>query len=148
LLRDPRGFTANLWTRDWHKRVTILTVMQNADNELALEWRGGRMRSLVPSGVDPVPVSLPQADAAGRAVAQVSGGRAYTTVLESVFGIGATAHILGGAVLGEVVDAQQRVPAYPGLRIMDGSVVPENIGVNPSWTITALAERACAKWLG
>ena len=148
LLRDPRGFTANLWTRDWHKRVTILTVMQNADNELALEWRGGRMRSVLPAGVDPVPVSLPQADAAGRAVAAVSGGRAYTTVLESVFGIGATAHILGGAVLGEVVDSQQRVTGYPGLRIMDGSVVPENIGVNPSWTITALAERACAKWLG
>lgn len=147
LVRDPRGFTANLWTRDWHKRVTILTVMQNADNEMALEWRGGRMRSRIPDGVPPVPVSLPQADAAGRAVAQASGGRAYTTLLESVFGVGATAHILGGAVLGEVVDDQHRVAGYEGLRIMDGSVVPENIGVNPSWTITALAERACAKWL-
>ncbi len=146
LLRDPRGFTANLWARDWHKRVTILTVMQNADNEMALEWRGGRMRSVLPDGVEPVPVSLPQADAAGRAVAEVSGGRAYTTLLESVLGIGATAHILGGAVLGEVVDAEHRVLGYDGLRIMDGSVVPENIGVNPSWTITALAERACAQW--
>jgi cholesterol oxidase len=146
LLRDPAGSTANLWTRDWHKRVTILTVMQNADNEMALEWRG-RLRSVLPPGAEPVPVSLPQADAAGRAVAEVSGGRAYTTVLESVFGVGATAHILGGAVLGEVVDEDHQVFGYPGLRIMDGSVVPENIGVNPSWTITALAERACERWL-
>jgi cholesterol oxidase len=147
LVRDPRGFTANVWARDWHKRVTILTVMQNADNEMALQWRRGRMRSVLPEGVEPVPVSLPQADAAGRAVAAVSGGRAYTTLMESVLGVGATAHILGGAVLGEVVDAEHRVLGYEGLRIMDGSVVPENIGVNPSWTITALAERACAHWL-
>jgi len=66
--------------------------------------------------------------------------------------MGATAHILGGAVLGAdpdaaVVDADHRVFGYDGLRVMDGSVVPENIGVNPSWTITALAERACERWL-
>lgn len=78
--------TANAWTKDWHKRVTILTVMQNAENEMALEYRGGRLRSVLPPGVEPVPVHLPQADAAGQAVAKVSGGTAYTTVLESLFG--------------------------------------------------------------
>jgi cholesterol oxidase len=152
LARHPVRSTANMWTRDWHKRVTILTVMQNADNEMALEYRGRRLRSAVPAGVEPVPVSLPQADAAGQAMAEVSGGTAYTTMLESLLGMGATAHILGGAVLGPdadhgVVDADHRVFGYEGLRVMDGSVVPENIGVNPSWTITALAERACARWL-
>ncbi|MEI2716125.1 MAG: GMC family oxidoreductase [Candidatus Nanopelagicales bacterium] len=95
---------------------------------------------------------MPQADAAGAAVARASGGRAYTTVLESLLGIGATAHILGGAVMAPtadtgVVDADHRVFGYDNLRIMDGSVVPENIGVNPSWTITALAERAAERWL-
>jgi len=85
-------------------------------------------------------------------VARASGGRAYTTVLESLLGIGATAHILGGAVMAPtadtgVVDADHRVFGYDNLRIMDGSVVPENIGVNPSWTITALAERAAERWL-
>jgi cholesterol oxidase len=156
MLRHPGIATANARARDWHKRVTILTVMQKADNEMALELRKGlagwRLRSRIPAGVDPVPVSLPQADAAGRAVAEVSGGRAYSTVLESLLGMGATAHILGGAVLGPdpsvgVVDPDHRVFGYEGLRVMDGSVVPENIGVNPSWTITALAERACARWL-
>ncbi|MFN8184004.1 MAG: FAD-dependent oxidoreductase [Candidatus Nanopelagicales bacterium] len=156
MLRHPVVATANARARDWHKRVTILTVMQKADNEMALEYRKGRsgwrLRSRIPAGVDPVPVSLPQADAAGRAVAEVSGGRAYSTVLESLLGMGATAHILGGAVLGPdasvaVVDTEHRVFGYEGLRVMDGSVVPENVGVNPSWTITALAERACARWL-
>ncbi|MCB8998246.1 MAG: GMC family oxidoreductase [Actinobacteria bacterium] len=156
MLRHPGLATANARARDWHKRATVLTVMQHADNEMALEYRKGRtgwgLRSRIPKGVDPVPVSLPQADAAGRAVAEVSGGRAYSTALESLLGMGATAHILGGAVLGAepaqaVVDADHRVFGYEGLRIMDGSVVPENVGVNPSWTITALAERACERWL-
>ena len=145
--------TANARARDWHKRVTILTVMQKADNEMALEYSGRGLRSVLPAGVEPVPVRLAQADAAGRAVAQVSGGTAYTTLFESLLGVGATAHILGGAVLGPdadsgVVDPDHRVFGYEGLRVMDGSVVPENVGVNPSWTITALAERACQKWLG
>lgn len=47
-----------------------------------------------------------------------------------------------------MVDAEHRVFGYEGLRVMDGSVVPENVGVNPSWTITAMAERASALWLG
>jgi len=156
MVRHPGTATANMRARDWHKRVTILTVMQHADNEMALDYRRGALgwglRSSIPPGVDPVPVSLPQADAAGRAVAEVSGGRAYSTMLESLLGMGATAHILGGAVMGPnpsagVVDSEHRVFGYEGLRVMDGSVVPENVGVNPSWTITALAERAATRWL-
>ncbi|MEZ5184419.1 MAG: GMC oxidoreductase [Candidatus Nanopelagicales bacterium] len=156
MLRHPGVATANMRARDWHKRVTILTVMQHADNAMALSYRRGPfgwgLRSEIPAGVEPVPVFLPQADAAGRAVAEVSGGRAYSTLLESLLGVGATAHILGGAIIGPepsagVVDADHRVYGYEGLRVMDGSVVPENVGVNPSWTITALAERAAARWL-
>lgn len=155
-LRHPLVATANARARDWHRRVTVLTVMQHADNELRLELRrdlaGWRLRSALPQGGSPVPAFLPQADAAGAAVARAGSGRAYSTVLESLAGVGATAHILGGAVIAQgpdagVVDAEQRVFGYQNLRIMDGSVVPENIGVNPSWTITALAERAAARWL-
>ncbi|MCU0295247.1 MAG: GMC family oxidoreductase [Candidatus Nanopelagicales bacterium] len=155
MARHPGIATANARARQWHKRVTILTVMQHADNEMALDYRktalGWGLRSRLPEGVAPVPVNLPQADAAGRAVAQASGGKAYSTILESLLGIGATAHILGGAVIGPdpeqgVVDADHRVFGYDGLRVMDGSVVPENVGVNPSWTITAMAERAAARW--
>lgn len=155
-LRHPLRSSAALRARQWHHRTTVLTVMQHDDNQMALRYRrrpwGWSLESQRP-GAQAVPSYLPQADAAGRAVAEVSGGQAYTTLLEAVGGIGATAHILGGAVIGSgphdgVVDAEQRVFGYAGLRVMDGSVVPSNIGVNPSLTITALAERACAAWLG
>ncbi|MFN8125656.1 MAG: GMC family oxidoreductase [Candidatus Nanopelagicales bacterium] len=156
LARHPGAAVANMRARDWHRRSTVLTVMQHADNEMSLRYRRGwgawRLSSRLPQGADPVPTHLPQADAAGQAVAEVSGGRAYSTILESLLGVGATAHILGGAVIGPdrdsgVVDSEQRVFGYHNLRVMDGSVVPENIGVNPSWTITALAERAAQRWL-
>jgi cholesterol oxidase len=86
-------------------------------------------------------------------VARAGGGTAYSTLLESLLGMGATAHILGGAVIGAdpstaVVDTEHRVFGYEGLRVMDASVIPENIGVNPAWTITAMAERAAERWLG
>ena len=62
-----------------------------------------------------------------------------------------TAHILGGATIGDsaetgVVDAYHRVYGYPGLHVVDGSAVPANLGVNPSLTITAMAERAMSLW--
>jgi cholesterol oxidase len=62
-----------------------------------------------------------------------------------------TAHILGGATIGEsagdgVVDAYHRVFGYAGLHVVDGSAVPANLGVNPSLTITAMAERAMSLW--
>jgi cholesterol oxidase len=68
-----------------------------------------------------------------------------------VFDIPMTAHILGGVTIGDspatgVVDPYQRVYGYPGLHVVDGSVIPANLGVNPSLTITALAERALALW--
>lgn len=156
MVRHPGTAVANMRARDWHRRATVLTVMQHADNEMALRYGrtlgSWRLRSELPEGAAPVPTHLPQADAAGAAVAAVSGGRAYSTVLESLLGVGATAHILGGAIIGAgpstgVVDSDQRVFGYRNLRVMDGSVVPENIGVNPSWTITALAERAARRWL-
>ncbi|MFN8169401.1 MAG: GMC family oxidoreductase N-terminal domain-containing protein [Candidatus Nanopelagicales bacterium] len=157
MVRDPRSASANALATDWHRRVTVLTVMQHDDNELALELRRGPLgwglRSRLAPGAEPIPTYLPQANAAARAVAAASGGTAYGTLLDPVLGIGATAHILGGAVIAPtpeqgVVDAAHRVFAtedgdvHDDLRVLDGSVVPSNIGVNPSLTITALAERA------
>ncbi|MGD9956488.1 MAG: GMC family oxidoreductase N-terminal domain-containing protein [Candidatus Nanopelagicales bacterium] len=159
LVRDPRTATANIGARDWNRRVTVLTVMQHDDNEIALELRRGPLgwglRSRRAPGAAPIPTYLPQANAAARAVAAASGGTAYGTLLDPVLGIGATAHILGGAVIATspeqgVVDLEHRVFAsddgdvHEDLRVLDGSVVPANIGVNPSLTITALAERAMA----
>ncbi|MFN8147319.1 MAG: FAD-dependent oxidoreductase [Candidatus Nanopelagicales bacterium] len=158
VLKDPASATANQRARGWNRRATVLTVMQHDDNELELHL--GRaplwgLRSRLAPGAAPVPTYLPQANAAARAVARASGGTAYGTLLDPLLGIGATAHVLGGAVIGAtpdegVVDPEHRVFAtadgdvHEDLRILDGSVVPANIGVNPSLTITALAERAMA----
>jgi cholesterol oxidase len=157
MLRDPKAATANARAKDWHHRVTVLTVMQHDDNEIALELRRGALgwglRSRLAPGAEPIPTYLPQASAAARAVADASGGTPYSTLLDPVLGVGATAHILGGAVIAPspdqgVVDAHHRVYAtadgdvHEDLRVLDGSVVPANVGVNPSLTITALAERA------
>ena len=78
---------------------------------------------------------------------QRTGGIAQSSITEALMNIPTTAHILGGAVIGAspdegVVDARQRLFGYENLLVCDGSVVPANIGVNPSLTITALAERA------
>ena len=75
------------------------------------------------------------------------GGIAITSSTEILFDLPMTAHCIGGCVMGKdadagVIDAQHRVYGYPNLYIVDGSAVGANLGVNPSLTITALAERA------
>ena len=90
LLRHPMSATANARATDWHRRTTILTVMQHAENEMALRltrtlgrWR---LRSELPPDAAPIP-GLPAAGRCGGvAVAAASGGRAYSTVLESLLG--------------------------------------------------------------
>jgi cholesterol oxidase len=74
-------------------------------------------------------------------------GVPMTMLTETLLGVPTTAHILGGAVMGKdagegVIDHRHRVHGYPGLYVIDGSAVSANPGVNPSLTITALAERA------
>jgi cholesterol oxidase len=83
-------------------------------------------------------------------LAKVIGGRPLGN-LGDLISTPFTAHFVGGAVIGEtpttgVVDPYQRVWGYPNLTISDGSVIPANLGVNPSLTITALAERTFAMW--
>jgi cholesterol oxidase len=132
----------------------MLTVMQTEDNALDLHYRrrAGRwaLTSRLPAGAVRPPSYLPAASAAGRAVAQASGGTAYGVWIDSLLGRAATAHVLGGAVVGvepqhSVVSPEHEVHGYPGLYVVDGSAVPSNIGVNPSLTITAMAERAMAR---
>ena len=70
-----------------------------------------------------------------------------SSVTEVQLDVPTTAHILGGCAMGHtpedgVIDAQNRVHGYPGLYVIDGSMIGGNLGVNPSLTITALAERA------
>ncbi len=148
--------------RRWSERGVIALVMQTADNSLTLSLRrrfGGLGRPVLTSAQgegEPNPGYLPGAHRAAKAIAarleQASGVRAEARgSWPEVFGIPLTAHFLGGAVVSAspetgVVDAYHRVWGYPDLHVVDGAAVPANPGVNPSLTITAMAERAVSYW--
>ncbi len=90
---------------------------------------------------------IPEAAELARRVAEKIDGQPMTLLTETLGGIPTTAHILGGACIGEdahhgVTNHRHEVFNYPGLYVIDGSSVPANPGVNPSLTIAALAERA------
>ena len=96
---------------------------------------------------EPIPTYFPVAhDLARRISAQVD-GEPQSSIFDIAFDVTTTAHILGGCAMGTsaadgVIDDQCRVFGHEGLYVIDGSAVPANLGVNPSLTITALAEHA------
>src|SRR2546423_13316949 len=129
--------------------------MQVTDNELRLVrrrhwfWPFGSTLASAPSarGDRRNPSYIPIANDMARRMAKKIGGWPSSSVNEVLFDIPSTAHILGGAVIGSdfetaVCDERNRVFGCDDLYVVDGSAVPVNLGVNPSLTITALAERA------
>ncbi len=150
LARLPRFL--RLWrVSDWARSTVILLVMQTVDQHLRL--RLGRSllgRQLQDTATDrPVPSYLPIAQQAAELLADELKGEAQNIISEVLLRTPATAHILGGCCIGRdaesgVIDEQHRVFGYPGLYVCDGSVVPGNLAVNPSLTISALAERFAA----
>jgi cholesterol oxidase len=155
LVRHPlRAARLTFWPFGWSRRTVILLVMQSLDTAMRLVPK----RRLLGRGVRlqteqdpqrPNPTYIPAAADAARWMAGRTGGVAQSGLTESALNIPTTAHILGGAVIGAdpehgVVDAENRAFGYRNLLVTDGSAVPANPGVNPSLTITALAERAMA----
>jgi cholesterol oxidase len=150
LLRHPvKTFRmARPW--GWAREAVILLCMQALDGEIEMCW--GRpwfwpfKKGLVSRG-QKVPTYIPQANDFAKKFAQVAGGTAMSTLPEILFDVPGTAHCIGGCVIADspakgVVDHHHRVFGYKNMYICDGSVVAANLGVNPSLTITALAERA------
>jgi cholesterol oxidase len=140
-----------MFPRQWSKRTIILLVMQTLDNAIALRPRKGPFGAFwlttEQDAEKPMPTFIPIANQAAEWFAKRTGGIAQSSSTEALFNIPTTAHILGGAVIGAdaehgVVDAHQRVFGYENLLVCDGAAVPANVGVNPSLTITALAEHA------
>jgi cholesterol oxidase len=141
-----------LWPAKWSQRTVILLVMQSLDTAMRLRARPRRLGLGVRLQTEqdptrPNPTYLPAAEQAARWFAKRTGGIPQSALTESTLNIPTTAHILGGAVIGAgpesgVVDACNRAFGYTNLLVCDGSAVPANPGVNPSLTITALAERA------
>ncbi len=152
VLRHPLDAARLYLLPGWARRTVILLVMQTEDNRLRLRyarhpvyiWRKGLVVEPEP-GARPAPVAIPTGHAIARRFAAESGGMVAGAIAGGLLNIPITAHILGGCPIGEtaaegVVGPDGQVHGYPGLYVVDGSVVPANLGVNPSLTITALAE--------
>ena len=154
LLRHPAEALRSLNPFSWSRRTVIFTTMQTAERSVSLVLRRRRFgRGTVldtESGEGGAAASyLPVANRVAALAARRMGGYAQSTLPDVLRAVPATAHFLGGCVIGEgpesgVVDEGQRVFGYLNLMVVDGSVVPANPGVNPSLTITALAEHAMA----
>jgi len=156
ILRHPIDFARTMILPGWAHNATILLVMQHADNRMRLRlgrsaWTLGR-RGLVS---EPEPGYEINAQVAGshelaREFARRTDGIPMGSIGENLLNLPTTAHILGGAPIGKdasqgVVDEKFEIHNYPGLYIIDGSIMPANPGVNPSLTITALAEYAMSQ---
>ncbi|MEW1932674.1 GMC family oxidoreductase [Rhodococcus sp. NPDC079359] len=152
-LRHPGAAVRSLSVHRWSERTVIALVMQTDDNSLELGSKKGpfgRRLTSRPGAGDPPPQWIPQGHEAIRLLADKIGGDPGGSIAEIV-NIPMTAHFLGGCAIGDspqtgVIDGYQRVYGYEGLHVLDGSAVSANLGVNPSLTITAQAERAMALW--
>jgi cholesterol oxidase len=154
LRRNPASFLRSLSVRRWSQRTTVMLVMQSLDNSLNVSLKRNKlgMRTLASTqgSGEPNPAWIPEAHEVATRFAEKTGGEARGTWNE-VFNVPMTAHILGGAPIGDspqtgVIDPYHRVYGHAGLHVVDGAAVSANLGVNPSLTITAQAERAMSLW--
>lgn len=140
--------------KHWSERTIIALVMQTHDNSITTYTKRGllgrrRLTSKQGHGA-PNPSFIAEGHEAVQRMAHHMGGTAGGTIGEP-FDVPMTAHFMGGCTIGDspetgVVDPYQRLYGHPGLHVVDGSTVTANLGVNPSLTITAQAERALAMW--
>lgn len=150
--RHPLLFLRLLWPLGKAAATTVVLVMQTDENHLNLDYRrrwwrlGGRsLNSTVAPGQTRSPSYIPIANEVARRLAVKMNGVPLSFIGEALFDTASTAHILGGCCMGAtpaqgVVGFDGEVFGCPNLLVADGSVVPANLGVNPSLTITALAE--------
>lgn len=148
IVRHPVQFMRTLNPFGWAKRSAILLVMQPVDSHLSLRRGiaplGGGLTSRTTEGPAP-PTFIPLANRITERLAEKMKGTPQSILPEVVLNTCSTAHILGGATMGTtpaegVCDPTGRIFGYENLFVADGSIVPANLGVNPSLTITALSE--------
>lgn len=154
IVTEPVNFVRYLWPKDFATETVILLVMQSLDSKMRLGWKRRLVnpfrRGLVADfgSAGRPPVHLKEGNEFAKKMADLCGGRAGGSVAD-VLGMSFTAHVLGGCPMSRdaatgVIDHAHQVHGYPGLYVVGGASVPANLGVNPSLTITAMAERAMA----
>jgi len=157
ILRHPIDFLRTL--KPWGKAGSgvVLMAMQTADNHTRMVrkrqwlWPFSRTLTTKPDPNQPgIPSYIPVANEIAREVAKELDAIPQSTLNEVLLDTSTTAHILGGCGIGRdpdhgVIDSSGRVFGHNGLYVMDGSMIGANLGVNPSLTITALAEHVCSR---
>ncbi|MBY0290103.1 MAG: GMC family oxidoreductase [Mycobacteriaceae bacterium] len=152
--QNPRKLLRLLNPSRWSERTMIALVMQHLDNSITTFTRrtkfGFRRLDSRQGHGEPNPTWIPVGNEVTRRIAKKIDGVAGGTWGE-LFNIPLTAHYLGGAAIGDtadhgVIDPYQRVYGYPTLSVHDGAAISANLGVNPSLSITAQAERAASLW--
>jgi cholesterol oxidase len=152
-LRHPGAFVRTFNVRKATERSLVLLVMQDLNNSLTTYLKRGlfgrKMTSRQGTG-EPNPNWIPIANEVTRRVADKIDGDPRG-LYNDIFSIPTTAHFIGGCPIGDspasgVVDPYQRLYAYPGLHVIDGSTISANLGANPALTVTAQSERAVALW--
>lgn len=149
ILRKFPDFWKLLTIKDWANQSIILLVMQSLDQKMNLKWKRSFWRMGIPglSGdAGEVPSFMPIAQNATKLLSSQIHGIPQNSTSEVLLKTPATAHILGGAIIGHsaevaVADLRHEIFGYKGLYVCDGSHIPANLGVNPSLTITAMSER-------
>ena len=152
-IAKPSLVATILNVRKWSERTVIALVMQNVDSSIKVRGKRGLFGFKLTSVNDsehPNATYIPVANETVQRVAKNYGGIAGGTVGDLI-GAPFTAHFVGGCVIGSdektgVIDPYHRVYNYPTLHVVDGSTITANLGVNPSLTITAQAERAFSMW--
>ncbi len=157
IIRHPLRFLRSLWPFGFAKKSAILLVMQPTNNYLRLSYKrrwilfGRKGFTTDWQTSAKVPKYMPIANKAFRMMAEKIHGEPMSMLPEVLFGVATTAHILGGCSMGEspekgVINFDGKVFNYENLYVIDGSILPTNLGVNPSLTITALAEYMMSKF--
>ena len=153
VITKPSLLLKILDVRQWSERTVVALIMQNVDSAISVSSKRGLFGFRLTSKNDsltPNATYIPAANEVARRIAENNGGIAGGHIGDLV-NAPFTAHFVGGCVIGEsiqtgVIDPYHRVYNYPTLHIVDGASVTANLGVNPSLTITAQAERAFSMW--
>ncbi len=146
-IKSPLTYFKVYVSNSWAKKTVVLLFMQTLDSTLKLKRSFfGNMTSTLSSGKKPTPF-IPESIKLVKEYSKAINGISTSFALETLAGIPSTAHILGGAVMAEdsskgVIDKNNHVFGYKNMLVIDGSMISANPGVNPSLTITAIAERA------
>ena len=150
-------FITTKFPKNWAKRTTIFLVMQKIDSYMSFTYKskwwllGAKSLNSEIKKEHKVPAYIPVANKVANSISKKIGGTPLSVLPETIFDTATTAHILGGCKMSSspesgVINQKGQLHGYSNFYVVDGSIVPVNLGVNPSLTITAIAEYIMEKF--